>query len=407
MTHVTHTTACSKWWCINCTQDAREYCGRPDKERLTRDCLEFESAPCTCGREDTGSVELKGARQRIIEQADRAFTSAWDQPAEGIQKPPVEKALIAAASEGLRVLHERIMAKIDADEMAPDDGGLVVSLLKEIRDCVAAVRGDSSCPVGDCSSFVDALILAVQQASQRQETTEPRALEARQRLNRAVAAYAAEHSSQTPNDTGKEYSAALDAYGAALVAESEQASHAEIERLKAYIVAQQQEIEAFMVRLDALLVRAEAAEASQGSAQQEIETLKDRVLVEKGLLVVSQLLAEKLVKRAEQAEQGIARISRKLEAGTLHVGYCNGNHDERVGKAGMVCNCTLGREIKELRHRLEQADAPLSQQGSDHVDLLARAHARLVVCRDLTDDAQLDCAVIRDLMATLRSCQQG
>lgn len=51
----------------------------------------------------------------------------------------------------------------------------------------------------------------------------------------------------------------------------------------------------------------------------------------------------------------------KLEAGTLHVVYCNGNHKERVGKAGMICNCTLGKEIKELRARAEAAEAQIAE----------------------------------------------
>ena len=55
----------------------------------------------------------------------------------------------------------------------------------------------------------------------------------------------------------------------------------------------------------------------------------------------------------------------KLEAGTLHVVYCNGDHKARVGIEGKICNCTLGHEIKALRRRAEKAEA-------EHADLRQR-----------------------------------
>jgi len=53
-------------------------------------------------------------------------------------------------------------------------------------------------------------------------------------------------------------------------------------------------------------------------------------------------------------EQDIIRMLRKLEEGTLHVAFCNGNHNARVGTEGLICNCTLGREIKDLRHQVQE-----------------------------------------------------
>jgi hypothetical protein len=39
--------------------------------------------------------------------------------------------------------------------------------------------------------------------------------------------------------------------------------------------------------------------------------------------------------------------------------------------------------------------------------LLERAHARLVICRDLTDEAQADCEVIRDLARALTASRDA
>lgn len=59
-------------------------------------------------------------------------------------------------------------------------------------------------------------------------------------------------------------------------------------------------------------------------------------------------------------------------------------------------------DIPEPDHELsaDAASAALSQWVAWR-RLRQRAHARLVVCRELTDDAQADCEVIRDLLATL------
>lgn len=43
-------------------------------------------------------------------------------------------------------------------------------LMQEIRNCVSAVRCDSSAPVGDCSPFIDAVIRATLLAQGETET---------------------------------------------------------------------------------------------------------------------------------------------------------------------------------------------------------------------------------------------
>lgn len=58
----------------------------------------------------------------------------------------------------------------------------------------------------------------------------------------------------------------------------------------------------------------------------------------------------RLREEVEQLHTEIERIGHKLENGTLHVVYCNGDHTKRVGAEGMICNCPLGREIQKLRH---------------------------------------------------------
>jgi hypothetical protein len=58
-----------------------------------------------------------------------------------------------------------------------------------------------------------------------------------------------------------------------------------------------------------------------------------------------------------EAADELERMYRKLHEGTLHELICNGNHSERVGKAGMICNCTLGKEIQAQRHELERLRA--------------------------------------------------
>ena len=55
------------------------------------------------------------------------------------------------------------------------------------------------------------------------------------------------------------------------------------------------------------------------------------------------------------------RMYEKLIEGTLHVGYCNADHEKRVG--GDMCSCTLGKEIKDLRRQLKEA---LNKNGIDN-----------------------------------------
>lgn len=67
---------------------------------------------------------------------------------------------------------------------------------------------------------------------------------------------------------------------------------------------------------------------------------------------------EEYVTRLEQTiasyEQEVIQMYQKLHEGTLHVAYCNGNHNARVGEEGFICNCTLGREIKNLRYQVQE-----------------------------------------------------
>jgi len=56
-------------------------------------------------------------------------------------------------------------------------------------------------------------------------------------------------------------------------------------------------------------------------------------------------------------------LYRKMEEGTLHVIWCNGNHEKRVGADGMICNCPLGQDIRHWRHRARHAEDRLRHYG--------------------------------------------
>lgn len=55
----------------------------------------------------------------------------------------------------------------------------------------------------------------------------------------------------------------------------------------------------------------------------------------------------------------VMEIYKKLDDGTMHTIICNGDHRARVGAPGLICNCTLGQEIKTLRNRAEKAEAQI------------------------------------------------
>lgn len=60
-------------------------------------------------------------------------------------------------------------------------------------------------------------------------------------------------------------------------------------------------------------------------------------------------------KELQEYKSFFLKMCQKLEDGTLHAVYCNENHNERVGAQGMICNCTLGIEIKRLRRERDEA----------------------------------------------------
>lgn len=62
----------------------------------------------------------------------------------------------------------------------------------------------------------------------------------------------------------------------------------------------------------------------------------------------------RVVAYAERLEEEHRRISKKLEEGTLHVPFCNGDHSKRVGTEGMICNCPLGHDIHRLQHLVKR-----------------------------------------------------
>ena len=62
-----------------------------------------------------------------------------------------------------------------------------------------------------------------------------------------------------------------------------------------------------------------------------------------------------------ELKAAMAEMCRRLEAGTLHVPYCNGDHRRPVGDPGMICNCPMGRTIKSLRAERDAALAGRSR----------------------------------------------
>ena len=59
----------------------------------------------------------------------------------------------------------------------------------------------------------------------------------------------------------------------------------------------------------------------------------------------------------EAFERYFSEVYRRLENGTLHIIYCNGNHDREVGADGMICNCYLGQVIRGLRSQIKELEA--------------------------------------------------
>lgn len=70
-----------------------------------------------------------------------------------------------------------------------------------------------------------------------------------------------------------------------------------------------------------------------------------------------------LKEQIAQYEKEFIVIFEKLSEGTLHVPYCNGNHDGRVGAENSICNCTLGQEIKTLRYEIKDLKKKLSNKS--------------------------------------------
>jgi hypothetical protein len=100
---------------------------------------------------------------------------------------------------------------------------------------------------------------------------------------------------------------------------------------------------------------------------------------------------EFLLDRHDKLEAEISRINHKLDDGTLHVGYCNGDHEKRVGSPDTTCNCTLGREIKTLRHEREKFQIEV-EAARDLVDAARRVYnyySGLVMARPTREEADL------------------
>ncbi len=86
----------------------------------------------------------------------------------------------------------------------------------------------------------------------------------------------------------------------------------------------------------------------------------------------------------------LRHMMRKLEEGTLHVLYCNGDHNARLGVEGKICNCTLGQEIKALRRRAEKAEAelasPRASAATEPPDKVKTAVFRYISALVITSD---------------------
>ena len=91
--------------------------------------------------------------------------------------------------------------------------------------------------------------------------------------------------------------------------------------------------------------------------------------------------------RAEEMGALLADMYTRLEAGNLHLPYCNAGRDQKVGEAGSICCCPLGKEIADLRAKLdgaheraamvcEQVDA--DGEGPDCWDWHAKDYAKAI-----------------------------
>jgi hypothetical protein len=70
------------------------------------------------------------------------------------------------------------------------------------------------------------------------------------------------------------------------------------------------------------------------------------------MFVAEAALEEERLKRFK-LESEVLSMWRQLEAGTLHVLWCNADHRGPIGNEG--CSCPLGHTIKDLRQRLKEA----------------------------------------------------
>lgn len=144
-------------------------------------------------------------------------------------------------------------------------------LLKEIRDCIAYVRCDSSSPVGDCSTFVDALITALSSQQEMEHDDSDRVTGARINL----LDYHLKRGLLFPgmDKRNRELHGLINAYAAAIRAEQETA----LAEVLHEINEQRLEREELGVRHAAILERAEAAESKLREQETEIQRLKDEL----------------------------------------------------------------------------------------------------------------------------------
>ena len=56
---------------------------------------------------------------------------------------------------------------------------------------------------------------------------------------------------------------------------------------------------------------------------------------------------------AAEFQYEMRKIYEKLNAGTLHMVWCNADHEKQVGCD--MCSCLLGKVIKDLRRQLNDA----------------------------------------------------
>ena len=60
--------------------------------------------------------------------------------------------------------------------------------------------------------------------------------------------------------------------------------------------------------------------------------------------------------RARELEVLSEDMYERLEAGTLHLPYCNASRGTKVGENGSICCCPLGKEIADLRAKLDKTE---------------------------------------------------